>query len=107
MKSIHLKAGREKSVRRRHPWIFSGAIDRVDGEPAAGETVLVKSAAGQPVAVENRPAAGGVVAVGWVVMAAGSYRPPRPLRRRVSPFARRGDFGSKFVPPGLRRCIAT
>ena len=50
MKSVHLKAGRDKSVKRRHPWIFSGAVARVDGEPASGETVLVK-AAGQPVAV--------------------------------------------------------
>ena len=36
MKSVHLKAGREKSVKRRHPWIFSGAVARVDGEPASG-----------------------------------------------------------------------
>jgi len=50
MKSIHLKPGRDKSVKRRHPWIFSGAVEKVDGEPASGETVLVKSA-GQPVAV--------------------------------------------------------
>jgi 23S rRNA (cytosine1962-C5)-methyltransferase len=51
VKSLHLKAGRDKAVKRRHPWIFSGAVERVDGEPASGETVLVKSAAGQPVAV--------------------------------------------------------
>ena len=51
MKSLHLKAGRDKSVKRRHPWIFSGAIERVDGEPANGETVLVKNAGGQPLAV--------------------------------------------------------
>jgi 23S rRNA (cytosine1962-C5)-methyltransferase len=51
MKSLHLKAGRDKSLQRRHPWIFSGAVERVDGEPANGETVLVKSAGGQPVAV--------------------------------------------------------
>jgi len=51
MKSLHLKAGRDKSVKRRHPWIFSGAVEKVDGEPANGETVLVKSAAGQPLAV--------------------------------------------------------
>jgi 23S rRNA (cytosine1962-C5)-methyltransferase len=50
MKSIHLKAGRDKSVKRRHPWIFSGAVERVDGSPGTGETVLVK-ANGQPVAV--------------------------------------------------------
>jgi 23S rRNA (cytosine1962-C5)-methyltransferase len=50
MKSLHLKAGRDKSLKRRHPWIFSGAVERVDGEPANGETVLVKSA-GQPIAI--------------------------------------------------------
>ena len=31
MKSLHLKAGREKSLKRRHPWIFSGAVEKVDG----------------------------------------------------------------------------
>jgi 23S rRNA (cytosine1962-C5)-methyltransferase len=50
VKSLHLKAGRDKSLKRRHPWIFSGAVEKVDGEPANGETVLVKSA-GQPIAV--------------------------------------------------------
>jgi 23S rRNA (cytosine1962-C5)-methyltransferase len=50
VKSLHLKAGRDKSLKRRHPWIFSGAVAKLDGEPASGETVLVK-AAGQPVAV--------------------------------------------------------
>jgi 23S rRNA (cytosine1962-C5)-methyltransferase len=50
MKSLHLKAGRERSLKRRHPWIFSGAVAKLDGEPASGETVLVKSG-GQPVAV--------------------------------------------------------
>ena len=38
-------------MKRRHPWIFSGAIERVDGEPANGESVLVKNAGGQPLAV--------------------------------------------------------
>ena len=51
MKSLHLKVGREKSLKRRHPWIFSGAVENVDGEPASGETLLVKSAGGQPLAV--------------------------------------------------------
>ena len=36
-----LKPGREKSLRHRHPWIFSGAIERVEGEPGLGETVIV------------------------------------------------------------------
>ncbi|MFH2101906.1 MAG: class I SAM-dependent methyltransferase [Chloroflexota bacterium] len=39
MPALILKPGREKSLLRRHPWIFSGAVDRVDGDPATGETV--------------------------------------------------------------------
>ncbi|CAH0525913.1 class I SAM-dependent methyltransferase [Vibrio hippocampi] len=38
---IHLVKGRDKSVRRKHPWIFSRGIARVVGEPALGETVDV------------------------------------------------------------------
>lgn len=40
---IILKKGREKSLLRRHPWIFSGAVERVEGAPCAGETVRVVS----------------------------------------------------------------
>ena len=45
--AIVLAAGREKSLQRRHPWIFSGAIARVDGAPQNGQTVAVKSADGE------------------------------------------------------------
>jgi len=38
-----LKAGREKSVLRHHPWIFSGAIEQIKGDVAPGETVEVYS----------------------------------------------------------------
>ncbi|MBO5793116.1 MAG: class I SAM-dependent methyltransferase, partial [Lentisphaeria bacterium] len=41
MKKIVLNRGREKSLLRRHPWIFSGAVERIEGAPAAGETVMV------------------------------------------------------------------
>ena len=44
MTSIILKAGREKSLLRRHPWIFSGAIQQADGNIAPGETVDLLSA---------------------------------------------------------------
>jgi 23S rRNA (cytosine1962-C5)-methyltransferase len=46
MTSLILKPGREKSLLRRHPWIFSGAVARVDGRPAAGETVDLLSSTG-------------------------------------------------------------
>ena len=51
MKTLILKAGRDKSVKRHHPWIFSGAIERLDGNPDSGETVLVKSAEGNALAL--------------------------------------------------------
>lgn len=38
---VILKPGREKSLLRRHPWVFSGAIARVEGSPAAGDTVRI------------------------------------------------------------------
>ena len=43
MKAITLKAGREKSALRYHPWIFSGAVDEVVGAPELGDTVEVYS----------------------------------------------------------------
>ena len=45
--TLILKPGREKSLLRRHPWIFSGAIDRVDGDPGSGATVDVTTADGK------------------------------------------------------------
>ncbi|WP_297893351.1 class I SAM-dependent methyltransferase [Shewanella sp.] len=38
---IKLKPGREKSLERRHPWVFSNAIHNIKGKPSAGETVDV------------------------------------------------------------------
>ncbi len=46
MQKIILKDGREKSLLRRHPWIFSGAIGRVEGAPADGDTVQIHAAQG-------------------------------------------------------------
>ena len=36
-----LKGGKEKSIYRRHPWIFSGAVQKIVGEPAEGDLVDV------------------------------------------------------------------
>ncbi len=46
MAAVILNPGREKSIRNRHPWIFSGAIESVEGSPAAGETVVIRTHAG-------------------------------------------------------------
>jgi 23S rRNA (cytosine1962-C5)-methyltransferase len=40
-KKITLKSGKEVSIKRFHPWIFSGAIKQISAEPAEGEVVAV------------------------------------------------------------------
>ncbi len=46
MKQIILNKGREKPLLRRHPWLFSGAIQKVEGQPASGETVRIVDSQG-------------------------------------------------------------
>jgi len=50
MKRLTLFPGREKLALNRHPWIFSGAVARVEGGPAAGEVVEARTAEGAFVA---------------------------------------------------------
>lgn len=40
-KKVFLKPGKEESLKRFHPWVFSGTIARVEGEPEEGEVVDV------------------------------------------------------------------
>lgn len=65
--SIHLAKGRDKSLRRKHPWVFSRGIDKVEGEPQQGETVDVYAQNGQ-----------------WLAKAA--YSPESQIRARVWTF---------------------
>jgi 23S rRNA (cytosine1962-C5)-methyltransferase len=65
--NIILKPGREKSLLRRHPWVFSGAVAQVNGNPAPGATVDVRAADGQ-----------------WLARAA--YSPTSQIRARVWTF---------------------
>ncbi len=44
---VVLKPGKDKPVRQRHPWVFSGAIARIVGEPATGDLASVLDADGQ------------------------------------------------------------
>ncbi len=67
MSSVILKPGREKSVLRRHPWIFSGAVQYVDEGIASGATVDVLSSKGD-------------------FLAHGAYSPQSQIRIRVWTF---------------------
>jgi 23S rRNA (cytosine1962-C5)-methyltransferase len=77
MHALHLKPGREKSLLRRHPWVFSGAIDRVEGAPASGATVAIVGADGR-----------------WLATAA--YSPHSQIRARVWTWARETAIDAAF-----------
>lgn len=64
---LFLGSKRDASLLRRHPWIFSGAVSRMDGAPKAGETIEVYSASGK-----------------WLARAA--YSPASQIRARVWTF---------------------
>jgi 23S rRNA (cytosine1962-C5)-methyltransferase len=51
MITVRLKRGREGPVRAGHPWVFSGAIDRITGEGAPGALVHVVTAEEHPIGV--------------------------------------------------------
>ncbi len=43
MNTVTLKPSKERSLLRRHPWVYANAIDRVEGKPALGATVIVRT----------------------------------------------------------------
>lgn len=62
-----LKPGKERSLQRRHPWVYDTAVARVTGKPASGATVAVRGASGA-----------------WLAWAA--YSPSSTLRARCWSF---------------------
>ena len=50
-KNLYLKKGKEESLERFHPWIFSGAVHHIEGEPEEGEVVRVLTSEGDFIAV--------------------------------------------------------
>ncbi len=51
MHTIQLRRGKSASLKRFHPWVFSGAIARMSGAPAEGELVRVEDAEGAFLAI--------------------------------------------------------
>jgi 23S rRNA (cytosine1962-C5)-methyltransferase len=82
-----LKPGREKSLRHRHPWVFSGAIDRVDGDPGAGDTVDIRTAEG-------------------AFAARAAYSPASQIRARVWTFDPRQAIDEAFIARTVERAVA-
>lgn len=50
MLDVVLKPGRDRSLRRRHPWLLSGAVSRTEGAAEPGALARVVSAGGEPLA---------------------------------------------------------
>jgi len=67
-----IKSGREKSLLRKHPWVFSGSVASVKGKPSPGATVRVLSSGGE--------------ALGF-----GAWSPHSQIRARMWSFADEGD----------------
>jgi 23S rRNA (cytosine1962-C5)-methyltransferase len=86
MAAIILNARREKSIQRRHPWIFSGAIAKTDGSPAPGETVDIRTFDG-------------------MVLGRGAYSPISKIRVRVWTFRPDEEVTFCFFKYRLDRAI--
>jgi 23S rRNA (cytosine1962-C5)-methyltransferase len=87
MATAILKAGRERSLLRRHPWVFSGAIARLEEAPASGETVELHAADGR-------------------VLGRGAYSPRSQIAVRVWTFDPDEEVGSDLLRTRLARAIA-
>lgn len=82
-----LKPGKERSLRRRHPWIYDTAIGRVKGAPASGDTVAVRSHDGQ-----------------WLAWAA--YSPASTLRARCWSFDESDRIDTSFLARRVQEAVA-
>ncbi|MBN1260289.1 MAG: 23S rRNA (cytosine(1962)-C(5))-methyltransferase RlmI, partial [Anaerolineae bacterium] len=85
---VYLKPGRDAPVQRRHPWVFSGGIGRITGDPEAGDLVAIHSADGKFLA--------------W-----GHYSPASQIRVRLFSWVAEADPNSDaFWGNRLKRALA-
>ena len=85
MNIIRLKDGKERSLLRRHPWVFSGAIASGDGD--SGETVRIESHAGQ--------------FLGWA-----AFSPTSKIRARVWSFNEAQSIDASFFMARIAQAIS-
>lgn len=84
MKMIRLRAGKERSLLRRHPWIFESAIAKGGGD--SGETVRVESAEGQ--------------FLGWA-----AFSPSSKIRARVWSFDEKQRIDADFFRSSIAKAV--
>ena len=77
MSSITLKKSADSFIKRKHPWIFSGAIEKVEGNPSNGQTVKIFTSNKTPIGF-------------------GSFSPSSQIRVRVWSFEPDAKIDSDF-----------
>ena len=87
MKQVFLKSGRERSLLRRHPWVFSGAIASVTGKPGSGENVEVCRADGQ-------------------VLGLGAWSPESQIRVRIWTFVPDETIDEAFLTRRIQAALS-
>jgi len=85
--TLVLKAGKERSLQRRHPWVYAGAIARVQGNPWVGDTVRIVAADGRFLA--------------W-----GAFSPDSSIRARVWSFEEAQRIDADWLRARLAAAIA-
>jgi 23S rRNA (cytosine1962-C5)-methyltransferase len=85
--ALRLKQGRDRSARNRHPWVFSGAVERTEGDPEPGAVVDVLDDEG-----------------GFV--ARGTYHPGSQIIARLFAFDPRVEIDDAFITARLRACVS-
>jgi 23S rRNA (cytosine1962-C5)-methyltransferase len=87
MNKVFLKPGKTKALANQHPWVFSGAIQRVEGQPENGEVVEICTEKGEFLAV-------------------GAYSPFSQIRLRVWSFKKEkitADFLKRRIQNAIQR----
>ena len=87
MSALVLKKGREKSLRRRHPWLFSGAVEKLSGKPGPGDTVDIRDASGKG-------------------LGRAAYSPKSQIRARVWTFDLNEEVDAAFFRRRIERALA-
>lgn len=87
MLKIILKKGRQKSLLRKHPWVLSGAVERIEGRPSPGDTVDVLSSEGS-------------------FLGKGAFSPHSQIRVRMWTFEKSERIDSSFFYSKIRKAAS-
>ncbi len=82
-----LRPGRERSLDLGHPWVLSGSVERIEGQPAPGDVVQVRDAGGTP-------------------LGTGDWDPDAQIRVRVFAFGKEEVDESAWLESAVEHALA-